>query len=247
MSDGDGKPDTKRRAHMRVAFLLVVTSLSLVVCRQPAHITIAGIPDLVVATHNVGDSDFPMVPVETVLDVNSSSSVPDVLILQEVDTSSYVEDLVAAIEELSGFSYWSVYAPQNRIVILSRYPVIDERELGEKREVIPKRDWSWINVLTLDTPEEHITFSTLRDRFGDGESACLSLAIHRQKSILTDDLDVRKYAQRVGIPVSGMIGLLVRGIKNSLLSLEKANDLLKQMIEHGYYSPFQTLDRLMSE
>jgi spore coat protein CotF len=29
--------------------------------------------------------------------------------------------------------------------------------------------------------------------------------------------------------------------------LEKANDLLKQMIEHGYYSPFQTLDRLMSE
>lgn len=125
--------------------------------------------------------------------------------------------------------------------------VIDERELGEKRQVIPTRDWSWINVLTLDTPEEHITFSTLRDRFGNGESACLSLAIHRQKSILTDDLDVRKYAQRVGIPVSGTIGLLVRGVQQSVFSLEKANDLLKQMIEHGYYSPFQTLDRLMSE
>ncbi|MCP4401553.1 MAG: DUF3368 domain-containing protein [bacterium] len=124
--------------------------------------------------------------------------------------------------------------------------VLDELAVGESRNTIPARDWSWIQVLPLESEEEHLSFLTLRERFGDGESACLSLAIHRHKSILTDDLDVRKYAQRIGIPVSGTIGVLVRGVRQSVFSLETANDLLARMIEHGYYSPFQTLDSLLS-
>jgi len=123
--------------------------------------------------------------------------------------------------------------------------VVGELKIGEDRKVIPKRDWSWIQVLRLETVEEQELFRQLKQHFGIGESACLSLAIHRGQKLLTDDLSVRKYAQRCGVPISGTIGVLVLGIRNSLLSLEEGNRLLDQMISKGYYAPFFKLDDLM--
>lgn len=123
--------------------------------------------------------------------------------------------------------------------------VFQELKIGEDRNVVPKRDWLWIQVLRLETVQEQEVFRRLKQRFGIGESACLSLAVHRNQKLLTDDLHVRKYAQRCGIPISGTIGVLVLGITKSLLSLEEGNRLLDQMIEHGYYAPFVKLDGLV--
>ena len=53
----------------------------------------------------------------------------------------------------------------NRIVegiLFTAQEVLEELEIGENRRVIPKRDWSWIQVLRLDTAQEHMTFTTLR-------------------------------------------------------------------------------------
>ncbi len=125
--------------------------------------------------------------------------------------------------------------------------VLNELHVGEQKNSIPVRDWSWIQTIRLEREQEQTTFMRLKQRFGIGESACLSVAIHHALQIVTDDLDVRKYAQRCGIPVSGTIGVLVLGVKRSILSLDEGNRLLAQMIQHGYYSPFSSLDSLLSE
>ncbi|MBF0289414.1 MAG: DUF3368 domain-containing protein [SAR324 cluster bacterium] len=123
--------------------------------------------------------------------------------------------------------------------------VWNELQIGEKQGVIPENDWSDIKVLELSSDLEKTTFERIKQKLGTGESACLSLAIHRNLKVLTDDLDARKYAQRRGIPVSGSIGVLILAIRKKLISLGGGNDLLLQMIQKGYYSPYQKLDGLI--
>jgi len=101
--------------------------------------------------------------------------------------------------------------------------VFSELRQGEERGVLPERDWSWLGVLRVESEKEQHTFELLRQKFGAGESSCLSLAINRNMSVLTDDFDARRYAQRIGIPVSGTIGVLVIAVKKNIILLEKGN------------------------
>ncbi|MGR3317120.1 MAG: DUF3368 domain-containing protein [Candidatus Anammoxibacter sp.] len=52
-------------------------------------------------------------------------------------------------------------------------------------------------------------------------------------------------AQRVGIPVSGTIGVLILAIEKGMISLEEGNRFLFSMIERGFYSPCEKLDELL--
>ena len=47
------------------------------------------------------------------------------------------------------------------------------------------------------------TFIRLCSKFGRKEASCLAIALHRNASILTDDLDARRFAQQGSISVSG--------------------------------------------
>lgn len=123
--------------------------------------------------------------------------------------------------------------------------VLEELQRGEEKGILPKRNWNWIQVLRIHSQQEVNAFEQFRQRFGSGESSCLSLAISRHLKIFTDDLDTRRYAQRLGIPVSGTIGVLLIAIEKGILALEEGNNLLYEMIEHGYYSPYQTLNELV--
>jgi len=91
--------------------------------------------------------------------------------------------------------------------------------------------------------EEKDTFSKLKERLGKGEASCLAIGMHRGLNVLTDDFDVRKFAQRTGIPVSGTIGVLVKAVEKGIISMEEGNEMLRKMIEKGFYSPIETLDK----
>ena len=123
--------------------------------------------------------------------------------------------------------------------------VIKELVNGETRGILPKRDWGWIKVLQLESEAERRSFDLLRQRLGEGESSCLSLAISHNLKILTDDLDTRRYAQSRGIPVSGTIGILVVAVRKGVISLEEGNNYLSGMIGKGYYSSYATLNELV--
>lgn len=62
--------------------------------------------------------------------------------------------------------------------------------------------------------------------------------------ILTDDLDARRCAQRMGIPVSGTIGVLVYAVGKDMIPRQEADDLLSGMIAKGFYSPVKRLEEL---
>lgn len=110
---------------------------------------------------------------------------------------------------------------------------------------MPKRDWKWIRVLKVESSQEEFLFRLLAESLGKGESSCLSIAISRDLKVLTDDRDARKLAQRRGVPVSGTIGVLVEAVRGGLLSIEEGNTMLSEMIEKGYFSPFEALDELI--
>jgi len=124
--------------------------------------------------------------------------------------------------------------------------VWDELETARKRRVleIARADLK-IKVLRM-TDDERKSFLRLSSRFGRGEATCLAIALHRDAGILTDDLDARRFAQRGDIPVSGSIGILVKCITCGHITLEQGNELLARMIQNGFFSPVETLDRSLS-
>ena len=97
----------------------------------------------------------------------------------------------------------------------------------------------------IEPSQEEFLFRLFSESLGKGESSCLSIAILRDLKVLTDDMDARKLAQRRGVPVSGTIGVLVEAVREKLLSIEEGNTMLSEMIEKGYFSPFETLNELI--
>lgn len=130
-------------------------------------------------------------------------------------------------------------------VLYTSNEVLQEFQLGKERGILPDIDWSWMRVLKIESEHEDHLFERLTERLGMGESACLSLAVNRNMKILTDDLDTRNYAQRLGVSVSGTIGVIVLAVKKGIISLEEGNNSLGEMVKNGYYSPYKILDSLL--
>ena len=124
--------------------------------------------------------------------------------------------------------------------------VMDELQAAKRRGILQIAFSDlFIEILKMDENETD-TFIRLSSKFGRGEASCLAIALHRKASILTDDLDARRFAQRGNISVSGSIGILVKAVENGQLSWEQGNHLLHLMISKGFYSPVETLDQFLS-
>jgi len=122
--------------------------------------------------------------------------------------------------------------------------VVREFQRGVELGYLPSVSLKWLAVLRMDDDERAI-FRSLRHRFGAGEASCLAIAQNRGMKLATDDRDARRYAQRLGIPVSGTIGILVDLIRRRFLTVDEANTLLGEMIERGYHSPVDDLSALV--
>jgi len=122
--------------------------------------------------------------------------------------------------------------------------VLREFHQGIELGYLPSISMDWLVILELDEEEKAI-FQLLNQRYGAGEASCLAVAQKRGMKFVTDDRDARRYAQRLGIPVSGTIGILVDLIRLKVLSLQEANSILREMIHSGYHSPLEDLSVLV--
>lgn len=76
----------------------------------------------------------------------------------------------------------------------------------------------------------------------------MAIARERKWAFLTDDKLARRMARKWNIEVSGTLGILVRAMEMSLLAVEEANVLLRQMTEHAnYHSPIADLRVLLTD
>ena len=116
----------------------------------------------------------------------------------------------------------------------------DELQAGVSLGKLPRLDWSWLPVWTVEEAElPH--YHRFLSRLNAGEAACLAISVTRDCRILTDDRDAREFARRLEIPLSGTLGVLVRLIDIGSLNLEEADAFLSQMMAAGYRSPVASL------
>lgn len=118
--------------------------------------------------------------------------------------------------------------------------VLDELMEGERRSLIPKCAWDWLDVV-VPTASEEILAGELRRSLGPGEADGLALAKSRNLLILTDDLDARQLAESFGLALSGTLGCLRDLIKRAILDVSAADFFLSRMRERGYRSPVRSL------
>ncbi|QWK11242.1 MAG: hypothetical protein KNN16_02940 [Thermoflexus hugenholtzii] len=96
--------------------------------------------------------------------------------------------------------------------------VIDELKAGEVSGYLFDCDWEWLEIVKLSpTEEDHLT--RIRRILGEGEASCIAVALERGGILFTDDGDARRYALRLGIPVSGTLGVLALLVKKGYLTL----------------------------
>jgi predicted nucleic acid-binding protein len=121
--------------------------------------------------------------------------------------------------------------------------VLEELMKGERRALIPKCSWDWLDVV-VPTESEKAFAGELRRSVGLGEADGLAVAKSRNLLILTDDLDARQLAESLGLDLSGTLGCLRDLVKRSILDVSAADLFLARMRERGYRSPVRSLQDL---
>jgi predicted nucleic acid-binding protein len=124
-------------------------------------------------------------------------------------------------------------------------PAVVRKELaaGERLGRVPICDWSWLEIVEL-TEAEQSRAADLKRHLHTGEAACLAVVEARGGLLLTDDSSARRLA--IGLPVdtSGTLGVLMKLVRRSSLSLFQADILLAEMIKRGYRSPLRSLGEI---
>ncbi|MBU1660836.1 MAG: DUF3368 domain-containing protein [Chloroflexi bacterium] len=124
--------------------------------------------------------------------------------------------------------------------------VKQEYQHGVSVGKVPSNALDDLNVITL-TEQETADASGRFSNLGAGERTCLAVALHRRGLLVTDDRPARRIAARLGVRVTGTIGILVLCVVQDLLTLPEANALLQAMITLGYYSPATQLEPFLPE
>lgn len=120
-----------------------------------------------------------------------------------------------------------------------------EFERGLKEGLFVNSDLKWLRRLDFEGEKERQLFENLSKKLGIGEASCLAVAIQKGYGFLSDDMAVRKIAQREGVRLSGSVGVLLELIRTGSISLERGNEVLRGFIRFGYFSPMDRLDGLL--
>lgn len=87
----------------------------------------------------------------------------------------------------------------------------------------------WIRPVTLTPPLDDTTYPNVIHR---GEAAVFDLAKERgARLVILDDKDARGYAKRIGLPVTGTIGILLEAKRSGFIDAIKP--LLDQLLKNG--------------
>ena len=106
---------------------------------------------------------------------------------------------------------------------------------------------AWLELTGFKSSAEEEASRKFAETLGYGEASCLALAQARGWLILTDDLRARRTARRLGIDVTGTLGILALSVEEGILDLASGDQLLHQMIAEGYRSPYGSLTELLHD
>lgn len=99
------------------------------------------------------------------------------------------------------------------------------------------RQRSWLEVVTVDEVPLLVELRTLLD---PGEAEALALARQRDLPLIVDEKKGRRVARMMGVPVLGMVGVLLLALQREILDPQTAKQILVNAKEQG----FRLSDRL---
>jgi len=121
-------------------------------------------------------------------------------------------------------------------------PAVREEFLSTEKETRRKtlRDESWIRVIGLESPNRTGAFVTL----DEGEAQVLALAEEQNASlVLIDERKARRYAERLKLPLSGTLGVLLLAKEEKIIPA--IAPLLKAIQEAGLYLHEELIEQVL--
>lgn len=101
----------------------------------------------------------------------------------------------------------------------------------------------WPRQEDLTTPAERQLYAAISVSLGDGESSSLALAAHRGYVFACDDRLARNEAARLGVKLTGTVGILIKAVRGKTIDLKEANAILRKMVKAGFYAPVKQITR----
>ncbi|HLC14818.1 MAG TPA: DUF3368 domain-containing protein [Thermodesulfovibrionia bacterium] len=111
--------------------------------------------------------------------------------------------------------------------------------------IYPFSDKGWLCLTALNTSTELQTFGWLLSKLHSGEASSLSVALNRKWVFLSDDKAARNTARKLGITISGTLGIMLSLVKRDHITIDEADSILYQMVQGGYYSPVRSLAEII--
>lgn len=101
-------------------------------------------------------------------------------------------------------------------------PPAVEREFGRRPD--------WLEIIP---PSDAALVASLELMVDAGEAAAIALAVERSCRIILDDRKAREVAMRLGVPVTGTVGLLLKAKQSAVIPAVKP--LLAELSANGFH------------
>jgi predicted nucleic acid-binding protein len=102
-----------------------------------------------------------------------------------------------------------------------------------------------LTEVSLVSRKEKTLFESLSISLGLGEASSLAVAACRGFRFVSDDQAARREAERLGVRLTGTIGILAKAVRMRLCDIKTADRFLAKMIDHGFYAPVRKIDQLL--
>jgi len=99
----------------------------------------------------------------------------------------------------------------------------------------------WLKEVRLKTGRERALFEGLSVSLGLGEASSLAVAKARGLVFASDDQAARAEAARLGVALTGTVGILLRAVRKGACDVRAADGYLAGMIDAGFSSPVRSL------
>lgn len=112
-------------------------------------------------------------------------------------------------------------------------------------ELVENKDWIILGFFK-DEHEKRI-FKNLLYSIGYGEAAGIAIAKGRSLHFFSDDRVARETAKKIGVEISGTLGILKVAVEERKLTTKETDKVLQQMIQGGYRSPIESVLELFEK
>jgi predicted nucleic acid-binding protein len=118
---------------------------------------------------------------------------------------------------------------------------------NERLAAVPKAVRAgWLKETGLRSRKEKALFESLSRSLGWGEAAAIAVAKGRGFRFASDDKVARAEATRLGVPVTGTVGILAGAVRRSVCDERAAGAYLERLIDAGFFSPVRSIREVLS-